>query len=164
MYRPLFVALLVGLPSLAAAEAEGPGDSGALEDRAREYWEARVARTPAVYDYYAPPEKGGPTQPKQMSEFGNIHFRTAEIEKVEIEGDRGVVHVRVAMELALGRPSQIPEERLRQVLREEWNRVDGVWYKKPIPRGLSRHMQRSSKRRRRRSVAPRRGARCGAGR
>ncbi len=117
-------------------------DSEVLKERAAEYWRYRVARTEQVYDFYAPPELGGPSGWRDTSELGNVGYKWYEIDGVEIDGDTAVVKLTVQTELMLNRPTRIPEERLRFEIEETWNKIEGTWYKKPIPRDALFRLQK----------------------
>ena len=138
------------LAALAAPSARGEegaagggvaSDEKILRQRVAAYWDARVARTTKVFDFYAPPDKGGPQKARDVSEGGNILFRTYEIEDVEIEGDSALIHLRVSAHVYLNRPSGAAQLQRDAQIQEAWVRVDEAWYKRPIPRGLSRHMR-----------------------
>ncbi len=131
----------VSLPLLVVSSAgagEPAADEQALLERAGKYWEARVASSPELLDFYAPPEKGGPKTARERSEFGNIRYRGAEVEGAEIDGDQAVVRIRIGVGFAMVTPLELDESFWTREIREEWLKVDGTWYKKPIPLGFSR--------------------------
>jgi hypothetical protein len=146
----LALALALAGPSVARADAAREGappvepaaataEELALRKRALEYWEARVAGSERVFAFYAPPDKGGPRGPGEVSERGNLRFTRFEIEGIELRGDEGAVLVRVEAEL----PPQLrrrppPAGGGAPRLRELWDRIDGNWYKRPTPRGFGR--------------------------
>ena len=125
-----------------AAGGAVAGDEQALRQRVAAYWDARVSRTAEVFDFYAPPDKGGPQKARDVSEGGNILFRTYEIEDIKIEGDSALIHLRVSTDLHLTRPSGNAQVQRDAQIRETWVKVETTWYKRPVPRGLSRHMRR----------------------
>jgi hypothetical protein len=126
-------ALALALASAAAGEsqhaASPAGDAGEtqiLRERARAYWQARSERSPRVYDFYAPSRKGTPT-----SEGGNLRYTEFGIESADVRGDEGSVAVRVR---TVGPSGQTHAGRFR----EAWERVDGIWYRRPVAPGLAR--------------------------
>lgn len=109
-----------------------------LQERVRAYWEARMAGSERVFAFYTPPERGGPRARSDVSERGNLRFTGFEIEKVELRGDEGTVVVRVeAASPDAGTGAPLRSGRSARV-REAWDRVDGTWYKRPVPRGFGR--------------------------
>ena len=80
--------------AFVAAAAE---DDQALLERAGKYWEARVAGTREVLDFYAPPEQGGPKTARDRSEFGNVRYRAAKIRGVEIDRDAPLVTTQISV-------------------------------------------------------------------
>ena len=131
----------VSLPFLvvpSACAGEPAADEQALLERAGKYWEARVARSPELLDFYAPPEKGGPKYARDRSEFGNVKYRGAEITGAEIDGDQAMVRIRITASVPLAAAAQLDKAFWTREIREEWLKVDGTWYKKPVPLGFSR--------------------------
>jgi len=144
-------AVALALASVGAARGEVSGGSATpagtgevreeaqvLRERAQQYWEARVAGSARVLEFYAPPEKGGPRGPREVSEGGNLRFTAFDIEGVELRGDEASVLVRVEANVPAGRRQARPGSVRSRVLRELWDRVDGDWYKRPVPRGFGR--------------------------
>jgi hypothetical protein len=128
-----------------ASAGEAASDEQALLERAAKYWEARVAGSPEVLDFYAPPEKGGPKHANERSEFGNVRYREAEIEGAEIDGDQALVRIRIKASFPLATALTVDDGFWTRPIREEWLEVDGTWYKKPIPLGYSRPSPRPTK-------------------
>ena len=127
----------VAIPTTAAANSE----VDALRERATAYWEAKTLRSEAVFDFYAPPEKGGPDR-DAIYEGKQARLDSAVVDTVEVTDGTGIVHVKLeiasfeflspAMAMAL---EQHPELRHRTI-RDEWLQVDGTWYRKPrVPFG-----------------------------
>ncbi len=144
----LALALALALASASAGEAEVSAagatparevrEEAGLRERARQYWEARVAGSDRVFEFYAPPEKGGPRGPAEVSEGGNLRFTAFEIEAVEVRAAEALVRVRVEATVpALRQPARSGTPR-SALLREAWDRLDGAWYKRPVPRGFGR--------------------------
>jgi hypothetical protein len=134
--------LVSGLLALAAAgvafaATAAVNDESALRERAQEYWEARATGSQKVLEFYAPAEKGGPTRAKDVSEFGNIRFKSWDIEGVEVGPERGWVNVKVSVSFPFPAAVRLDERFMTRTLREEWLKVEGTWYKKPIPMGFS---------------------------
>jgi hypothetical protein len=148
--------LALGLAGPAAAEESA--DSRALRERAREYWKLRIARDPKLYQFYAPPEKGGPTYFYEVSDYRAVQYTDFEITGVEVDGDQGRVRVRAHHVLVGEKIRQLPDEYRWVDLTREWSKVGGVWYQKPRKPGLSV----AEKFRQRRQS--RKGAEAGAGR
>ena len=123
--------------SAATAPRDGASDEETLLGRAREYWDARGGRLGAVMEFYAPPDKGGPKQPKDVSEFGNVSYSEWNIEGVQVEGDRGVVEVHVTAGFRLPTPVKLRDDIWKRTIHEKWLKVEGAWYKQPIPLGFS---------------------------
>jgi hypothetical protein len=124
-------------PALTGSSTSAEQD---LRERARAYWDARIARSPKVYEFYVPPEKGGASRDR-ITEGGNMVFKTAEIEVIELDGDRGDVRVRAAYSVVLPRAVPLPDVQ-SMVIREGWSRVDGTWYRDVVPPGLSHRFNR----------------------
>ena len=125
-----------GLEKAAASEAPVRSDDEVLMERALEYWEARVNRSAHVMDFYASPEEGGPTRPKDVSEFGNIGYKSWSLEGVEVDGDEAIVKVKMTIAYTLPTPVDLGDKMTRTI-RERWLKVGGTWYKEPIPLGFS---------------------------
>jgi len=135
----------VGEESAAAAESS-TADREALKKRAQAYWNARMARSAEVYDFYLPPEKGGPKSLKEISEGGNITWLEAEVTDVKVGTNWGVVYTKVKADIPVAGAFEVPEDLKNRTLQAQWNKVDGEWYKKAIPRGLSAHSQKRRER------------------
>ena len=125
-------------PQVADAVAPERTDEEILVERATAYWAHRVARSRKVIEYYAPPEKGGPTRAKDISEGGNVGYRSWKIEDAKVDGDRGVVYIHVSVTFPMPTPLNMGKDFTTRTLKEEWLKVDGTWYKKPIPMGFSK--------------------------
>ncbi len=132
----LVLGLLLAVVPVAFV-AEAAEDDQALLERAGKYWEARVAGTREVLDFYAPPEQGGPKTARDRSEFGNVRYRAAKIQGVEIDGNRAVVKIRITAGLPLAALVPLEKGLWDREIREQWIKFDGTWYKKPIPMGFS---------------------------
>jgi hypothetical protein len=142
-------AVAAGWPSIPEARASGevrqpsPTQQGAgaeqaiVRERAQAYWAARVERSRRVLEFYASPEKGGPKGPADISEGGNLRYTAFEIEQVDVRGDEAIVQLRVAVDVPMSRHSPVVASRTSRVS-EKWDRLDGVWYKRPVPRGFAR--------------------------
>jgi hypothetical protein len=131
----------VSLPLLVVSSAcagEPAADEQALLERAGKYWEARVASSPELLDFYAPPEKGGPKFASDRSEFGNVKYQGAEVTGAVIDGDQAMVRIRITASIPLAAAAQLDKGFWTREIREEWLKVDGTWYKKPVPLGFSR--------------------------
>jgi hypothetical protein len=131
------VALVVALGSAGGSSgAEESPDGKALRERVTQYWDYRVARDPKVYTFYAPPEKGGPTDFSEISDYGPVQYTAYEIQSIDIQGDRAFVRIRGHHVIVGEKVVQVPD-RFRWVnLTREWIKVDGVWYQKPTKPGL----------------------------
>ena len=150
----LFASLLivVGAPALADSEtaASEPAavpemarsDEEVLRQRATEYWQARMSRSAKVMEFYAPADKGGPTRAKDVSEFGNVGYSSHSVQDVTVEGDRGIVQIQVTAVFPLPVPRKVAKDILNRTIGEEWLKVDGVWYKRPIPAGFATNRKR----------------------
>jgi hypothetical protein len=125
-----------------AAGGAGAGEERILRQRVASYWDARVARAANVFDFYAPADKGGPQKAGEVSEGGNIIFKSYEIKDIEIDGDSALVHLYVSADIHLDRPSSAAQLQRDAQIHEAWVYVDSTWYKRPVPPGLSRHMRR----------------------
>ncbi len=121
----------------ATAAHAGGSDEEILLARAREYWDARGRRLGKVMEFYAPPEKGGPKQPKDVSEFGNVTYTDWKVERAQVDGDRGIVDIRITAAFPLPAPIKLDDKIWTRTIREEWLKVEGTWYKKPVPLGFS---------------------------
>ena len=136
---PLVALLLAGAAPAAETEAtppKAPSDVEALRERATQYWDARIARSTQSLDFYAKTASGEP--PRDVPEFGGVQYGAYQIEKVEVDGDQGMVLVTVPP-ADLNLPvSGLPQIKRRPQIREAWVKVEGTWYKKPVDRSLSR--------------------------
>ena len=133
-------------PAVAASDEDAK-----LQARAQAYWEARVAQLPSVMDFYPPPEKLPEGVKGTHGEGGSVRWSDFEIEAVKADGDEGLVQVRAQMNLASDHMVRIPESMrhlLKPTIMEEWIRVEGEWYKRPIEPGLSRMMRSQRERQR----------------
>jgi hypothetical protein len=132
--------------STAAAAKAAPtmerGDEEVLRERAAAYWQARQSRSRQVMDFYAPADKGGPTRPKDVSEFGNVGYSSYAIEDVTVDGGTGIVQIAVTAVFPLPLPKKVAKDIMSRKIGEEWLKVDGVWYKKPIPAGFATNKTR----------------------
>jgi hypothetical protein len=133
----------------AAVKPGSPEDVKALRERASAYWDARVAQSDATATFYPSKEQGGPAVARP--DRGNIHYTSYEIQEIVIEGDRALVVVKAHAAYASGEAAiiaqvgEVRERLLNPTLGEEWLRIDGVWYRKPVERGLSRFMAHKRK-------------------
>ena len=137
----LLGALLTAVLPLNAALAEGKTGEGELRERASAYWQARIDRSESVIEFYAPEERA------TARDEGNMIFSEFALEGVELlDGDTAVVQVRVHVNFAL--PSQfhnrLPDRIFHPLISERWDRVAGVWYKRPVRGGLARFMSSTS--------------------
>lgn len=142
----LLLALGLAVP---AAQADEHGDKSAetpqfgtpeqkeeVRVRVQDYWNARIARERRVMDFYAPAELGGPTGPGDVSEFGNLTYREVEIKDIKVGSNWASVTLKVRLSLMVGNV-RLPDAAEYATITEQWNLVDGTWYKKPIPPGLT---------------------------
>ena len=138
--RALSVALLTATLALNTAHAEKPSGEAELRERVSAYWQARVEQSESIFEFYAPEARDSAT------EGGNIKFLEFALEGVELDGDTASVSVRTHTDFSL--PPQfrnIPKRAFHPLITESWERVDGVWYKRPTGSGLGRLMQNPSK-------------------
>ena len=112
----------------------------ALRARVKGFWDARLARSEKVYDYYLPPAKGGLPR-AGVADGTSIAWKQYEIVGVKVDGDSAWVTIKGRVDLLLPKPMPIPEEMTRPVVAEEWHSTDGVWYRQPIPAGLSKALR-----------------------
>jgi hypothetical protein len=123
-------AALVGSATRASGNESPTRDAAQqLRERAQAYWEARIARSPRVHEFYAPPRSAA------VSEGGNVQFTAFEIEGVEVRGDDATVEVRVQAHVAL--PTRVGGATHAAHVHEAWHRVGGAWYKRPVPPGFA---------------------------
>jgi hypothetical protein len=141
----------VGEEAAQAEKSQGAAKSGdlvaetedekALLERARGYWDLRVAGSNKVYEFYSPEDRERGPLP---AEFAGVFYKDYQIERVVTDGERGVVIVRTQLALSPTLAARAPgkkfEKYLKSHLGEEWVRVDQTWYKKPFYGGLSRFM------------------------
>lgn len=130
----------------ASAVSAAKSDEAVLLERADGYWDARRQRLRKVLKYYAPPGKGGPTSLAEVSEAGNLRYLAHEVREAKIDGDTAIVKVWVKLDAQIRNATfRVPEALRESVVRERWIKVDGVWYKKPVPRGLSKHARKQAR-------------------
>src|SRR5512145_498244 len=127
----LALAVVLAFAGAAPAETSAGGatapvagaardEAQVLRERAQQYWEARVAGSERVLEFYAPPEKGGPRGPGELSEGGNLRFTAFEIEGVELGTDAATVLVRVEASLPVRRELARTSAERSRLLREIW--------------------------------------------
>lgn len=138
----IICAFIVFPASLGAARAQtgAPGSDADLLARADAYWKARVAGSDDVASFY-PPDTDA-----KHTERANVSFSNYEVKGVEVTGTTAVVRVQANMAFAV--PPQfarIPDRVLRPLIAEAWDRIDGVWYKRPVTGGIARFMRRGPK-------------------
>jgi len=128
----LAMAFAVAVPAAAGAAS----DADALRERATAYWEAKAARSDAVFDFYVPVELGGPTR-DDIVEGKQATFASVEVGQVVVNDHTGTVQVKIEVEsLDFASPAlamaleENPEVR-RRTIQDKWLQVDGVWYRKP---------------------------------
>ena len=127
----------------AAVQAQTPASKSAeraLRARVKGFWDARLARSEKVYDYYLPPEKSGLSR-AAVADGNSMILKQYEIVGVKIDGDSASVTVKTQVELLLPKPMPIPDEMTRPVVAEQWHRTDGVWYRQPVEAGLSKALR-----------------------
>ena len=131
-------AAVAGAEAIPAANDPSAPTESILRDRVTLYWKARMAKAPEVMDFYAPPELGGPTRSRDVSEFGNVGYNGFEIKGIEMGADSAEVTLEIEPNLS---SLPLPEEMLKRLktrsLTETWILVENTWYKKPIPRGFA---------------------------
>jgi len=132
----------VPAPSASATAATKSAER-ALRERVKGFWDARLAHSEKVYDFYLPPAKGG-LQRSSVADGTNVVWQDYEIAGVKIDGDRALVTIRGRVSLFLPKPMPIPDDALRRVVPEEWRRTDGVWYRQPTEAGLSKALGEDS--------------------
>ncbi len=124
--------------SVPVAETE---DDKALLERARAYWDLRLAASTKVYEFYPPEVQATGRYP---AEFAGVYYKEYEVEYARTDGDRGLVVVQAQQvldpKLAARLKGKDLTEHLKARVGEEWIRVEGAWYKKPNYGGLSRFM------------------------
>lgn len=144
----ILMAFAVMLP--AGVGAGAASDADALRERATAYWEAKAARSDAVFDFYAPPEKGGPAR-DSIYEGRQARYASAVVDKVEVNDATGIVHVKLEIKSfdfaspALAAALEEHPEAMNRTVRDEWIDVDGTWYRKPhVPFGGQFHKTNSA--------------------
>lgn len=127
-----------------AGRAESAPGEAALQERVSAYWDARVARTARVYDFYPGPELGGPKDIAMIGEFGNMRFLDYRIEGIDIDSDTAVVSLTVTTEVTGLRQVHTVKKPRELPAMERWNRICGTWFRKPKRRSLVRSEFRPS--------------------
>ena len=129
---------------LAHGAASGAGDEQALRARVTAYWDARVARSEEVYRFYVGPELGGPKDRGAIGEFGAVRFDGYRIESIELDGDSARIRMGVDVRVDRPDPGGAGETRYAMPSAEEWQRICGTWYRKPLRKSLVRSEFRPS--------------------
>jgi hypothetical protein len=135
--RWLWLATLLALVWPAASSGAEGDETKVLRDRVTQYWDARVARSEKVYDFYPVPELGGPKDRKMLGEFGNVTFEGYEIEDISVDGDTATVKLQVVADTSTGSPHH-KEHAVHVPSQEEWIRVCDTWFRKPVRKSLVR--------------------------
>jgi hypothetical protein len=141
----LVVTLAIGCATAATADTAEAAADGApvtvksatgtesaeavLRERANAYWNARVARSESVLEFYPPKElrPAGTIIP----ENGALLYKKFDIGEVSIHDDEAFVLVNIETEIMGNTPFPIPAKFLTRSLQERWMRIDGTWFKQP---------------------------------
>jgi hypothetical protein len=129
-YRgPFFLVLL--LLGLSVGCTVGKTEE-ALKKRVSQYWESRAARDwKGVYDMLTPDERAVITFDNYLSDKrspAQMKIDSYEIQKVQIDGERGESTVKYTWKIELPVNS---EKRIRtgsNMLQQKWRYQDGNWY------------------------------------
>jgi hypothetical protein len=121
-----------------ATTSKSKNGEQALRARVKGFWDARVARSEKLSNFYLPPEKGGPPLAKTI-DGTNVIWHEYEIDDVKIDGDTATVTIQGRVSLVLAKPVRVPEEMTRPRVSEIWHRTNGVWYREPVESGLRQH-------------------------
>lgn len=126
----VFVALALLVQPLAAEEAaqSEAGPAGALQERARAFWEARVKQDYAAqHSFFEPKLRRTMSVTDYIKRQGPVQYLEAHVEGVKVEEARGFVAVRILIQVKLlQRAVPIQQE---TVVQEEWARRGGEWYR-----------------------------------
>ena len=125
----VFVVLALLLPPLPAEEAKpDAGPTEALKGRASAFWEAKVRQDYAAQvRFFEPKVRRTMSVPDYIRRQGPIQYLEAQVDGVEVEEARGFVTVRIRFQVKL--PRQAAPAQQETVVREEWVRRGGEWYR-----------------------------------
>ena len=124
----VFVALALFHPLPAEEAKPEAGPTEALKRRATAFWEAKVKQ-----DYAAQVSSFEPKVRRTMrvSDYirrqGPVQYLEAQVDGVDVEEARAFVTVRIRFQVQL--PRQAAPTRQETVVREEWVRRGGEWYR-----------------------------------
>jgi hypothetical protein len=125
-FVPAVAALLAALllPGCAGDPQE------ALQGRAEDYWEARVAKDPArSYAFLEPAWRAEMTLADWTSSHGGVEWPRAVVYRAVVKGNRGTACVQYDYVLRAG---ALAGETGTVEIGEPWVRVEGVWYKEEV--------------------------------
>ena len=128
----LLIPVLAFAPIASAAESAGeaegagtailadPDPAQILNERAEAYYEARLKNSMELFQYYRPQEKGGPVSWNQVTEGrSQIMPESYEIERVEVDGEHGVVYARMKFAFTAAMPIAMPQRLASRVVAEK---------------------------------------------
>lgn len=113
-----------------ANEQQAPAESAkTLDERARAYWEARVAGDlVTTFDFETDKLSGGMTLSQYVRRRGRIVYKAAKVLHSELTGsDAAVINV-IVEAVVPGLPGTVKSE-----FKDHWVYVDGMWYHGEVP-------------------------------
>jgi hypothetical protein len=111
-----------------ATQAKGSpkSEEQALRTRVKEYWDAKVADSPKVFDYYLPPEKGGADRGR-ISEGQSITYGSS---RSGCDDRRGCCERRDQPRFPSScRRRSLPDSLKHPKIVDRWRRTEGIWYR-----------------------------------
>ncbi len=102
-----------------------------LKKRAMEYWNVMINVNPRnvekIYQYEAPAFRDKVSFPEYIVRFRNMKYFEADVQGVNIEGEKAKVTVLTTSQAIL----PIVPKRLKDTYVESWVKVGGAWYHLP---------------------------------
>jgi len=104
------------------------GEAGRLEERVKEFWEARIAGNDLkAYNYEAYSKTGKMTLQKYLrARSPLLKYKTYEVKKAVENGDEALVTVDFIYHLIVPARADLD---LSTIIDERWVRIDGQWYR-----------------------------------
>jgi len=126
----LFVIGLLALPlALVACSSGRQGDqAGSLEERVKEFWEARIAGDDIkAYTFEVYSKTGRMTANQYVRSRSPVfQYKSYKVKGIEEKGDEATVTIDLRYNLALPTRADVD---LAMDLQERWVRLDGQWYR-----------------------------------
>ena len=116
------VAVVAGVLLGLVACSEGPSSARALEQRAKQYWDARETRDLLTqYKLEAAAQPGGWLTPDKIEAVTGMPVRGVQVKEVKIDGDKAVVTV--SAKVLVGQMGWVAQD-----TKDRWVLLNDGWY------------------------------------